>query len=229
MKFSLLCFFCFVFLFPSFGKAEENINDQPLIIEVQIAGSQASQDYLRLYNPSQQSIDLSHYQLKKRTQSGKEYSLFTFPEGTQMDPQENLIWANSQDSFGDFFPTPFQSQASLAKDNSLALFDPQKNIVEALAWGKGENPFREGNPFPENPKANQLLKRKQFQGEYIDSQNNQVDFFLEDYQLTADQATDNLVLGDQTPKKISPLTAFFISLGLGVASSGLILFLKNKL
>ncbi len=230
MMTKLFWFILALFSVPSLGGCQSpSASNQLLIVEIQIAGSQSSQDYLRLYNPSNQTVDLRRFQLKKKTQSGQEYSLFSFPEGSQIDPGESLVWANAQEGFADFLSTPYQSQATLAADNSVALLDPQKTIIDALAWGKGDDPFQEGSPFPQNPSAYQRLKRKQFQEEYLDSHNNQADFFLDDYQLTANQQPDNLALGSQTPKPLSSPTVLAFGSGLGIFSIITILLLKRKL
>lgn len=220
----------FLFIIPRLGYSQISpAGGQLLITEVQIAGSRSSEDYLRIYNPGNEEIDLSHFQLKKRTQSGGEYSLFSFPKGSLIGPRESLVWANSREGLADFLSTPYQSQATLAANNSLALLNSQKIVVDALAWGKGDAPFREGSPFPQNPSSHQQLKRKRFQGEYLDSDNNQADFFLDPLRLTASQQTDNLVLGSQTPKPLSSLAVLSLGIGIGLVSLIIVLFLKRKL
>lgn len=226
----LIWLILFLFIIPHLGYSQTPpASGQLLITEVQIAGSRSSEDYLRIYNPSNEEIDLFHFQLKKRTRSGGEYSLFSFPEGSLIGPRESLVWANSREGLADFFSTPYQSQASLAANNSLALLNSQKTVIDALAWGEGNAPFLEGNPFPQNPSPHQQLKRKQFQGEYLDSDNNQTDFFLDPLQLTASQQTDNLVLGSQTSKPLSSLAVLSLGIGMGLVSLIIILFLKRKL
>jgi len=69
----------------------------------------------------------------------------------------------------------------LAQNNSLALLDPDKNIVDALAWGSSTNPFLEGSPFPQNPEQGKSLGRKwsTTTENYIETDNNQNDFELQ--------------------------------------------------
>lgn len=201
-------------------------SDHLLIIEIQIAGSVSSQDYLKIYNPTDEPLDISGFRLRKRSQAGKEYSLRVFPAGSQIKPKEFLIWANAQDGFADLIQAPYQSQASLSSNNSVALLDSQGFIVDAVAWGKGKNPFGEGAPFPQNPGANQPLKRKQLENSYIDSNSNQEDFFLE--QLTSSPKPGNLILGNQTPQPLSKWLILGLGLGLGILSAIIILFLKRN-
>jgi len=94
----------FLFIIPRLGYSQISpVSGQLLITEVQIAGSRSSEDYLRIYNPSNEEIDLFHFQLKKRTRSGGEYSLFSFPKGSLIGPRESLVWANSQEGLADWW------------------------------------------------------------------------------------------------------------------------------
>ena len=216
-------------LFTFSGSQLPIATDHLLVTEVQISGARSSYDFVRIYNPSQNPVPLEGFRLLKRTQTGKEYSLYRFPARSQILPQSYLVWANSKDNFAKLLETPYQSQANLAKNNSLALLNNQQTIIDALAWGKGEKSFQEGSPFPKNPSANQSLKRKQIAGHYLDSNSNEIDFYLADHQLTSYLQPDNLVLGGKTPQRLRPETVLEISLALGVISVVIILFLVKKL
>jgi hypothetical protein len=165
----------FVFLFSIFLARPA---DALIITEVQIAGDEANHDYVKIYNPGKE-LDISGFQLKKKTSSGREYSIRVFPKTTTALEQDYLIWANSSDDFAEKMNADLRSTATLAQNNSIALFDNDKNIVSALAWGEGSNPFREGDVSLANPTANQQIKRKQSdQGIYLDEKNNSKDFYL---------------------------------------------------
>ena len=71
----ILCLFLF---FPLLTGAE---NDHLLIVEVQIAGEKANNDFIKIYNPTDSDLDISGYKLRKRSSTGGESSIRVFPEG----------------------------------------------------------------------------------------------------------------------------------------------------
>jgi len=217
----------FFFVFPLLLSSAQTKSNHLLIVEIQIAGSQSSQDYIKIYNPTAETVDIQNFRLRKRSREGKEYSLRVFPSESQIEPGEYLTWANSKDEFAKLIQAQYQSQATLSLNNSIALLNSQGTIIDAVAWGTGNNPLSEGNPFAQNPEANQLLKRKQFQNCYLDSNSNQEDFSLE--QLTFSPEPSNLILGNQTPKPLQKWLVLGLGLGFGLLSIAIILFLKRKL
>lgn len=168
-------FFFFVFLlFPSLSLASSHL----LIVEVQIQGEESSNDFIKIYNPTENNIDITGFQLKKRSSTGKEYSLRVFPKGSEIPAYGYFIWANSKNNFAQTIGANIESTATLSKNNSIALLDKEKNIVDALCWGTPQNPFQEGECFSENPGKNQRLIRKKTNGKFQDTNNNKNDFFL---------------------------------------------------
>jgi len=177
-----LCFFVIVIgflIWPifCFGANSEN---HLLIIEIQIAGDKASYDFIKIYNPSDFPIDIKGYQLKKRVQKGTESSIRVFSEGSIIPAKGCVLWASSKDNYDSLVETNISSISYLSQDNSIALLDTDKKIIDALAWGSGHiNPFIEGSPFPQNPDKNQTLKRKILDDAiYQDTGNNKEDFKL---------------------------------------------------
>ena len=162
-----------------------------MITEVQVAGENWSQDYVKIYNPFEQSVDLSGYRLRKRTRSGKEYSLKVFPRGAILPPQKFLTWANSQNNFAQLMQADYTSRATLSANNSVALLDEKGGVIDSVAWGRPQRYFGFGKPFPDNPPPGQHLERKRDNQNFIDSNNDAVDFFLVN-NLTSLPITDNL-------------------------------------
>ena len=145
-----------------------------LIIEVQIAGDETDFDYIKIYNSFNEEKDVSGFKLKKRTSSGTESSISVFPEGTKIQANNFIIWANKK--YSSQISASLESTAVLSKNNSIALFDKDNVLLDALAWGESENSFIEGVSFSQNPEKNQQLNRKQISGVYIDTNNNSSDF-----------------------------------------------------
>ena len=153
-----------------------------LITEVQIEADKKSQDFIELYNSSDQSADVSKYQLKKRTSKGLEYSIRVFSENTVVPGKNYLLWASSKDDYYQIISAELSSSSYLSQNNSIALLDRDKNIVDAIAWGASHiNPFQEDAPFPQNPVENQTIGRK-WDAEtqkYQDTDKNQNDFEIQ--------------------------------------------------
>jgi endonuclease YncB( thermonuclease family) len=150
--------------------------EQPtiLITEIQIKGNEASEDFIEIYNDSSRDIDISKYNLRKRTQSGKEYSLATFPENSVIKAKDYYIWSNYDNDFSDLV-----NFSSISKNNSIALINAEDNIIDQVAWGLGDNPFIEEEPFMEKIGENQTFGRILDKLRYIDSNNNKNDFEIQ--------------------------------------------------
>lgn len=149
-----------------------------LITEIQIgSASGTDDDFIELYNQEAASIDVAGYQLKKKSSSGNEYSVRVFPEGSVISPKNYFVWANSNFAFS----ADATSGQTLASDNSAALFDKDKNIIDEVSWGSSTNPFLETNSFPSNPGDGRSLGRKWSSSSeiYIDSNNNSGDFEIQ--------------------------------------------------
>jgi len=149
-----------------------------IIVEVQIAGDQSDHDYVKIYNSQDREIEVNSYRLRKKSASGKDYSLRLFPQGTVIPAQSYLTWANSREGFADNIQADLSSTATLAINNSVALINSDGQVVSAVAWGQGQDQYQEGYSRLPNPEAHQLIKRKNVDGVYQASQSNFDDFYL---------------------------------------------------
>lgn len=148
-----------------------------LINEIQIAGEKPSYDFIELYNPNDFPIDISGYQLKKKNKSGTESSLGKFPQGSVIPPRGFFLWACSADGYDQIIGADISFKSYyLTEDNSVALFDKNGTLIDAVAWGSGHlDLFVENQPFPQNPSKNQSLERINFQ----DTDDNSKDFIIQ--------------------------------------------------
>jgi hypothetical protein len=154
-----------------------------LITEVQIEGDKKSYDFIELYNPSDNLIDISGYQLKKRNEEGTESSLGIFLEGSQISARDYFLWACSKDGYDQIINADISFKSYyLIENNSIGLYNKEKRLIDALGWGESENPFLETVAFSQNPDRNQSLGRKwlEEEKEYQDIDNNQEDFEIQD-------------------------------------------------
>ncbi|MBD3207864.1 MAG: PKD domain-containing protein [Candidatus Nealsonbacteria bacterium] len=154
-----------------------------LVNEIQLAdGSSSKHDFVEIFNPKLESQNLSGCQLKKKSNSGKEYSIVVFSEDDVIPPQDYLLWVNSSFSENHTFSTKIATTTqTISKNNSLALFDKEDNIIDAVAWGSSSNPFVEGSPFAQNPDIGLSLGRRWSSSSenYSDTDNNLVDFEIQ--------------------------------------------------
>lgn len=150
-----------------------------LISAVQIAGASSSNDLVRLYNPIGTAVDLSGWKLHKRSQTGTEYSLKTFPAGSVIAAGATFVWANAAGGFADAMGADVSSTETLSADNSVALIDAAGVVIDAVAWGNGNGQYGEGPPYPANPLASQLLVRMANGGVMADTENNSNDFIIQ--------------------------------------------------
>lgn len=149
-----------------------------LIFEVQITGGpgNSEQDFIKIYNPTQYSVNADGWKLRKRSKTGGESSIKAIPNGTVISSGGTLTWANSKDDFAITTKADISSTITISADNSIAILDADGKIIDAVAWGEGTGQFVEGSTYPANPEAGQILRRKAGGANLQDTDNNSADF-----------------------------------------------------
>lgn len=168
--------FILVVLFLLGGKVFAE-TDAIVISEIQITGGtgRTSEDFIELYNSAEKAISLDGWQLKKRAKTGNESSLAELKKENIIPAKGYFLWANN--SLVDMDPDVHNSY-SIASDNSIALFDADQEIVDAVAWGSGHsNPFIEGESFPLNS-SSKFFERKKDGNGFQDTDDNKQDFVI---------------------------------------------------
>ncbi len=131
-----LLFGAVVVLFPDTVQGEYS---SILIQEVQIAGETSDDEFIELYNPSDTPIDISSWQLRRKTESGSVSSIKVFAKDTTIPPYSYYLWANSKGAFASLADTTTSSSA-LANNNSIALYTKSGAdgvLIDSLTWGSG--------------------------------------------------------------------------------------------
>jgi len=130
--------------------------------------------------------------LRKRSSKEGEYSIRLFSKGTILESNSYLLWANKEYATSGKILADETTTEYLAKNNSLALFDKEGNLIDAVCWGTSTNPFVEGNCFPENIPDDKSLARKWSKDlqNYQDTDNNAKDFEIQN--LTPKQRNNSL-------------------------------------
>jgi hypothetical protein len=180
MKKLILFFVVFVILFPKYSYASVN---HLVISQVQIAGAKTTDDFVEIYNPTSEDIDLKGTRLGKRTQTGDaDGSLKSWTETTIIKSHGFYLWANSD--FANLAVSPDSATGSfISNDNGVALRSGLANsgtIIDSVAWGNAANTFVEGAAYATNPDPGKSLMRKlSDSGEIIDTDNNSSDFSIQ--------------------------------------------------
>ncbi len=151
--------------------------DHLVINQIQITGGsgKTTSDFIEIFNPTENDIDLKGMRLVKRTQTATtDTSIKSWTTSTIIKSNGYYLWASS--GFTDIVTPDLITSDTLANDNGLALrlgaLDTG-TIIDSVAWGSGPSAFLEGSVFLPNPPANQSLLR---QGDDTDS--NATDFII---------------------------------------------------
>lgn len=155
------------------------VGEHLIINEVQINGAGGTQeDFIELYNPTSEPINLKGYRLVKRTKVGtSDTSIKSWTGDEYVAAGGYYLWANSANGFADSIGADVFTTQTIAADNGIALRFGKENegeIIDSVGWGACANIFVENSVFPNNPEAGQSLERNNF----IDTDNNANDFLI---------------------------------------------------
>ncbi|HOZ53637.1 MAG TPA: lamin tail domain-containing protein [bacterium] len=173
MKKLVLFFFIFLII-PSIILAQEE--RQPILInQVMLEqDSGAKYEFIEFYNPNDYQVDLSDFSLKKKTSSGNESNLISAKNFQGIIKAKSYFLVSSPEFCQQIAcDLEYSTSASLAKNNTILLYDPEKNISDKLGWGESQD-FYEAPAI--NPEKNQILKRTIIN---IKSPNNSANFSIQ--------------------------------------------------
>ncbi len=214
---SLLKFFIFFLFFPF------TVNGL-IITHVQIEGESVDECYIKIYNSSEKSIDISGFGLRKKTSTGNDSSVRLFPSGSVIEGSSYFIWASSRkSSFPEKVEADVFSTQCLSHNNSVALFNNSRELIDALAWGSGENQYLFGSPIG-NPSKGQIIKRKKENDSYVLNNDNSLDFFL--YPPPSSPLIVKETISDKKEKELPH--PFLISIFSSIILASIILFIKKN-
>ncbi|MFC1629771.1 lamin tail domain-containing protein [Patescibacteria group bacterium] len=159
-----------------------------LITEIQTEGQTAKDEFIELYNPNSQNVDLSGFSLKKKTSGGNESNLVSSVKFSGnivsngyflVVPQPNndgtLNYKGS--AAPDFYYSG--KTYSIAKNNTVLLYNSAGNLIDKVGFGEAKD-FETFSAS--NPEKDQSLGRKWDPGvrEYQDTNNNAEDFEIQE-------------------------------------------------
>jgi len=155
-----------------------------IISEIQITGGpgKTHNDFIEIYNPNNQPVNLKGHRLVKRTKSGtSDSSIKSWTSDAFVPANGYYLWVNS--NYSDLVSIAnVSTSATIAADNGVAIrFGPVNTgiIIDSVSWGEAQNIFVEGAVFPINPVVNQSIQRKLQNNTFVDTNNNVEDFGLQ--------------------------------------------------
>ena len=189
-----------------FAQAENETLKSVIITEVKISGTlKATDEFIELFNPTNQSISLDNWRLTKKTESGTEYNLVTkFSQGTAIKPKSFFLVAH-QDFGGDVVPDLFYSTTqSLSENNTIVLYNDQGvTMLDLIGLGKAK--AFESSPIDNPPKGESLSRKQDDQRMFIDTDNNGQDFVLTE-QPTPENSSIELIINNNCESEDQDLT-----------------------
>jgi len=152
------------------------ITDYVVINEIKLAGETTKDEFIELYNPTDENINLENYRLSRKTKSGSEYNLLTTFSNVDLPAGEYYLVAHD-DYVGGYTPDAYYSTSqSIAKDNTIILYSDQGETIVDLV-GLGEAGEFEGEPT-QNPESGESVERLSQASSTIDTDINNDDFGL---------------------------------------------------
>lgn len=157
-----------------------------LLNEIQFHGQTNRDEFIELFNPNPDDINLAGWSLRKKTSGGNESTLVSGAsfKGT-IAAHDYFLIATAQTEEdgtskyqGTVSPDLYYSGQSyyFASDNTILLYGPDGSIVDLVGYGQAQD--YDGQPFPENPPPGLSLGR--FWNDeneiYSDTNNNSFDF-----------------------------------------------------
>ena len=151
-----------------------------LINEIQLSSTSSVHDeFVELYNPNNESVDLTNWYVQKKTANGTNFSTFATANsfnGKTIGAKGFILIAHSSSTF----IYDIVENYSISDNNVLVLKNPNGEIVDKVGWGTAND--CEGSPFGEcasNPTDGQSAQRIFQNNEFIDTDNNAQDFEIQ--------------------------------------------------
>jgi len=153
--------------------AQENLH--LVIYEVQIEGASASDEFVVLFNPTDEVVDVGDWRLAKTTSGGSSSNLVSSLGGV-IEPDDYLFIAHSLDAYTGTRESDLYYSApsnNISPNNSVSLYDEEDNLVDLVGIGESAGQYETAPAIL--PPAFESIKRDSLG---TDTDNNLLDFTL---------------------------------------------------
>ncbi len=175
LKTSFFSLSAFVFL--TLGAPLFAAVDHLVISQVQVGQSgtgNATKEFVELYNPTNSSISLEGWKLRRKTSGGTEHDLVASMSGAISAHTYLLIGSQTYD-LSVVKDVTYSEDDSIASNNTVLLYDPANSVVDKVGMGTATDVETAAIA---NPAANGSIQRKldELGGNGTDTDNNSLDF-----------------------------------------------------
>ncbi|MCK5332589.1 lamin tail domain-containing protein [Candidatus Parcubacteria bacterium] len=169
------------FLIFNFSLAQDV--DHVVISDIQIGGETVYDEFIRLYNPTEDIVDLNGWDLRRKTKTGTESNILNNMEGVitakgffLIIPRANCGDSKDENCYQgtEVSSDEYTTNSFLAKDNTVLLYDLDGSVIDIVGWGEAGD--FEGEAINVNPNNGQNFVRKINGGIIRDTDHNQDDF-----------------------------------------------------
>lgn len=93
------------------------------ISNVQFDGGtgKSDEDFIEIFNKSDQEVNLKGYRLAKITTSGKRYSIKSWTSNTPLNGGKKYVWASSKSGFAESIKADASTSETISKENEIVL------------------------------------------------------------------------------------------------------------
>jgi len=157
-----------------------------LITEIKIAGKDdqdstlTHDEFVEIYNPNEEDIDLTNWYLQKKTAQGSSFSSLLPKDSLQgkvISAQGFFLAGHQESSDASLLDIIWPNDNSVTDDNTIVLKNPSGEITDKVGWGIAND--CEGD-CASSPAPGQSIQRKIEEGNFLDTNNNEIDFALQD-------------------------------------------------
>lgn len=192
-----------------------------VISEIQIAGATATDEFVELYNPTNNSINIENWVLAKKTESGSLFNLVSALPNANIPAKSYYLITDPTDYTGSTTAdTTYSTIQTIANNNTVLLINNTGTIIDKVGLGTAQD---KETVATSNPSAGNSVERKANasstaesmttgididQGNAYDTDNNDNDFITR----TTSQPQNSLNAQEPTQVTLTPTPSVTITM-----------------